>query len=236
MEKGLSIIIADDDSFYTWGIEQGLKRLNPQYKIYLASNGKQLIDMLAESKARIVILDYFMPVMDGLEATRIIREKHKNVKIIFTSLVKDPVILGVILEAGIHAYILKDADRNDLENALRAVMHDQLFLSTAATQTLVEYNQQLKQREKFASEKNKLTEVEITILLLMLAGMSTNEISERLNKSVDTINTYRHRVHEKTGAKTFAELTRYAILRGYITDLNFFTDTQHYVKKLLSTR
>lgn len=236
MEKRFSIIIADDDSFYTLGIEHGLKRLNPAYQIHIASNGKQLIDMLAAIKAGIVILDYFMPVMDGLQATRIIREKYPDVKIIFTSLVKDPVILSVILEAGIHAYILKDSDRNDLENALRDVMRDKLFLSAPATQALVEYNQRLKQREKFSKDKNKLTEIEMLVLLLMIAGISTQNMAEKLNKSTDTINTYRHKVREKTAAKTFTELTRYAILRGYISDLNFFTDTNYYVQKLLNVR
>jgi len=236
MHNKLTFIITDDDSYYTWGYEAGIKKLHPDYDVSIAANGKELVEMLATIKADVVIVDYFMPVMDGLQAANIIRERYPNVKIIFASLVHDPVILSVILEAGIHAYVLKDANRNDMEKAMKAVMNDELFLSAPAMQSLIEYNAQLKQREKFSLDKNKLTEREIVILLFIIAGLSSKEISEKLNISVDTVSTHRSNIHTKTGTKSFTGLTRYAILHGFITDMKIFTDTSDYVQRILNSK
>ena len=234
MKENLSIIIADDDSYYTWGYEAGIKKLHPGYDVRIANNGKELIEMLAKSKADIAIVDYFMPVMDGLEANGIIREKYPHVKIIFASLVTDPIILSVILAAGVHAYVLKEASRSDMENAMKSVMKDELFLSASVMQTLIEYNAQMKQRERYAKDKNKLSDREVVILLLMIAGISSKVISENLNISEDTVKSHRHNVHTKTEAKTFTDLTRYAILHGFINNMKIFTDTSNFVQTLLT--
>jgi DNA-binding NarL/FixJ family response regulator len=234
--KKRSVIITDDDSYYTWGYEAGIKKLHPDYDVAIATNGKELIEMLSKIKADVVIVDYFMPVMDGMQATRIIKEKYPEVKIIFASLVNDPVILSVILEAGVHAYVLKEAARSDMENAMTSVFNDMLFVSAPAMQSLVEYNSQLKQRERYSKDKNKLTDREIIILLLMIAGLQSKEIADKLSISEDTVSTHRHNIHSKTGAKTFTEITRYAILHGFISNLKIFTHTAQYVELILNSK
>src|SRR5690242_14094643 len=123
MNKNLSIIIADDDTVFPYGLKLIISKLNKKHIVRIANNGKEVIEMLEEEKTDIIFMDYNMPVLNGIDAVRVVKKKFSETKIIVCSYCQECSMIHEFIREGIDGYILKEAKRSNIEKAINVVLN-----------------------------------------------------------------------------------------------------------------
>src|ERR1700733_7506807 len=136
MSTRIKIVIADDHEIFREGFKLLLKRQDEVELVGEAENGKELLEIIAKKQPDIAIVDIKMPVMDGIEACRIIRRKFPNVQVIALSMFNDDNLVIDMLEAGARGYLLKNTKKAELLMATQAVHKGDLYYCNATSNKL----------------------------------------------------------------------------------------------------
>ncbi|MEP0813102.1 MAG: response regulator transcription factor [bacterium] len=211
----IRIIIADDHKLFREGLHSLLEKLPGVEIIGEADNGRDTIQLVSKLSPHIVIMDISMPGLNGIEATVQLSKKCPNTKVIALSMHSDRRFVTEMLKAGAYAYLVKDCARKDLEDAIRAVSAGQKFLSPQIAGVVISDYVQILADETEAPEADKLSSREREVLQLIAEGKNVKEIALILDISPKTVEFHRKRIMNKVGAKTIAELTKYAIKMGF---------------------
>ena len=208
----IRILLVDDHAI----LREGLRALLSYYPdvevVGEAEHGLQAIEYVESLSPDIVLMDIAMPGMNGLEATRRIRQKHPNVHVLILTQYEDQPYVLNLLRAGVSGYVLKRALGVDLINALRAVARGESFLYPPVATTVLE---QLRQSDMGAIQDVKtLTSREQEILHRVASGETSRQIALALNISVKTVEWHRSNLMSKLDVRSVAELVRYAIEQG----------------------
>ena len=195
MEK-IKILLADDHQMFLDGLSALLLQIPGVEIISTVNNGAQLLDKLKLEAADIVIVDLHMPVMNGLETTKIIRYEYPDIRILGLTMDDDMESIKEMLNAGASGYILKNTGKAELELAIKQVMKGETYLSQSVGNQLAQ-NLLLKNNGKKNDDLMlQLTEREIEILKMIAEEHSNADIAERLFISPKTVET--HSPHEET--------------------------------------
>lgn len=205
----IRILIVDDHAI----LREGLRALLSYYPdvevVGEAEDGLQAIECVERLSPDILLMDIAMPRMNGLEATRRIRQNHPNTHILILTQYEDQPYMLNLLRAGVSGYVLKRALGADLINAVRAVAQGDSFLYPPVATTVLE---QLRQPDKDAIQDDKtLTPREWEILHRVASGETSRQIALALNISVRTVEWHRGNLMRKLGVHSVAELVRIAI-------------------------
>lgn len=188
----VTLVLADDHPLLLAGNEQFLN--NKGYKVVAtATNGNDAYNAIIKYKPEIAILDFDMPIQNGLEVAKLCLQNQIETKIIILTLYKQEVInrqIGIT----IHAYVLKDDDVNELENAIKALLKEKTYTSKNIRDSI-----QLSDTNNFL---DKLTTTEIKILKFLLKDISSQEIAEILFISKRTVEKHRSNIIQKLGLKS----------------------------------
>jgi DNA-binding NarL/FixJ family response regulator len=211
MEK-IKILLADDHQMFLDGLCSLLMQLPDVQIVASVTNGKQLLDILGKDVADLVIVDMHMPVMNGLEITKVIKEKHPDVKILCLTMDNDMDSIKNMLEAGASGYILKNTGKAELELAIHQVFNGGNYLSQTVSNQIAN-NLLLKRKPAVdeAEDMNMLTEREIEIIKLIALENSNSEIAEMLYISPKTVETHRKNLMKKIGAKNSLGIFKFAL-------------------------
>ena len=212
----IRIIIADDHTIFRSGLKLLLSSNTDFEVVGEAENGAQAVELTSELEPDIALIDIGMPELNGIEATRQIKERHPNTNVLILTMHRSDEYFFKALDAGASGYVLKGAETSELINALRAVARDEVFLYPTVARRLVE-----KYFEKLpgeASGLSKLTPREQEILQLLAEGYSNQEIADKLVISPSTVHTHRTNLMEKLNLSKRFELVRYARKHGFIHD------------------
>ncbi len=177
-----------------------------------AENGQEAIEQAGRLRPDVVLMDIAMPVMDGLEATKVLRKELPDVRILALTMHDHRGYVLPMLTLGASGYVLKRAASSDLVDAIRLVHSDESYLYPSVARALLEEYR----RERPSREADGLTERELEVLQLVAEGLTSQEVAGRLFISVRTVETHRKHVMEKLGLHTAADLVRYAIRRGLV--------------------
>lgn len=180
-----------------------------------ANNGIEGLKSWNSSKYNLVIVDINMPEMDGIEMTKRIIEQDPEAKVIALSMMDDSVSIKKMLKAGASAYVLKEGDTEDLLMAIDKVMKGEKFFSQAVTETIMS----TLSNSKHSLINIELTKRELQVLELIFKEKTNQEIADDLFISLRTVETHKHNILEKTGAKNIAGLVKYAIKAKLFDDL-----------------
>jgi two-component system response regulator NreC len=182
-----------------------------------AADGREALETAERLCPDIVVMDIAMPSLNGLEATRQIRQRCPSVKVLILTMHTNQEYVFQILRAGASGYVVKQAAPDELIAAIRAVHAGDTFLSPRISKTVV--NQYLKHASvaRSSDSYDRLTEREREVLQLIAEGHSTRQIGEMLHISVKTVETHRAHLMQKLGVHSTAELTQYAIRKGVIS-------------------
>jgi DNA-binding NarL/FixJ family response regulator len=196
--EAIRILIADDHLFYREGVRTLLKGV-PQVEIVGdATSGDDAVAQAAQLQPDIVLMDIKMPGLNGIEATRHIRQNQPRIGVLVVTMFDDDETVFAAMRAGARGYLLKDADREELVRAVSAVHRGEAIFSPAIAQRMVQYFAGLAGRAN-APERSvagssgsarpfpKLTEREREVLELIAQGHSNPAIAERLVLSVKTV-------------------------------------------------
>lgn len=209
----IRIVLADDHQIIREGVRTLLSAEKDFEIIGEAEDGKEAIHLVEEKQPDILVMDISMENMDGIEATRQIHKKFPDVRIVALSMYQAKQYVSNMLEAGASGFLLKDCAGEELVTAIRSILKGKSYLSPEISEVVVsDYVNQLKTHKN--SVENLFTEREREVLRLVVDGKSTRQIADELFVSVKTIETHRQQIMKKTGLKSIAELTKFAIREG----------------------
>lgn len=207
--KKIEIIIVDDHKIFRNGLKLLLSEIDNVKVIAEASNGEEFLKIVEKNKPDIVFMDISMPVMDGIQATKKALEKNPELKIIALTTFGDENYLKKMIEVGAEGFLLKNADKEEFEKALKMVNEGSNYLSSelliSLTQKILDYKRIAKPKEE------KFNKREMDILKLISKGYSNREIADTIYLSRRTIEGYRSKLLRKTETKNSIELVIYAI-------------------------
>ncbi|MCC7400188.1 MAG: response regulator transcription factor [Chitinophagaceae bacterium] len=204
----VNILIADDHRLITDGISKILGEEKTIGEIHIANNGSEAVDKALTADIDCVIMDINMPVMNGLEAVKRIKQEKPYVKVIAVSMNSDASVVSKMLKAGADGYINKDTGKTELLTALEKVMRGEKYISPEISNNLFLH---LNDRSVQSEEGEKpLTPREIEIIRYIADGLTNQEIAQKLFLSVVTVDTHRKNILAKLHLKNSAALVKYA--------------------------
>jgi len=213
----IRILLADDHTILRSGLVRLLGEESDIEVVGEAGNGREAVQKVQELHPDIVLMDIGMPVMNGMEATKQIKKRDQDVKILVLTMHDNEEYLFQVLQAGASGYVLKKAADEDLVNAIHVVYRGDCFLYPSAAKMVVEdYLDKLKHGQEPTSSFDTLTDREREILTLVAEGYTNREIAESLFISVKTVETHKANIMEKLNLHKRAELVRYAIRKGML--------------------
>jgi DNA-binding NarL/FixJ family response regulator len=220
MVVSMRILLVDDHQILLQGL-RGMLENHPGYEVVgEAPNGRIAVQMARELKPDAVLMDVAMPDLNGIEATRQIVNESPTTKVIALSMHEDPLFVREMLRAGASGYLLKESAFDELIRALRAVSSNQAFFSPAVARVVMgDYLERVQGKEKPEPTTGSrvfdvLSAREREVLQLIAEGNNTRDIAKQLFVSVKTVEGHRRLIMQKTGIKSVADLTRYAIREG----------------------
>jgi NarL family two-component system response regulator LiaR len=201
----IRVMLVDDHMMVRRGLATFLKVFDDLQLVGEAENGAAAIQLCGEVLPDVVLMDMFMPDMDGATATRVIRQQFPQVQVIALTSFKEGELIKKALEAGAIAYLLKDVSADDLVRAIRAAHAGRATLSPEAAQALVETANQPPMKGL------DLTEREREVLALMVEGLNNTQIAGRLTVSPSTIKSHVSNVLSKLGVASRTEAVTLAL-------------------------
>jgi len=210
-------MIVDDHTIVRKGIRSLLENNEEIEIVGEAENGNETIDKFRQVIPDIVLMDFAMPILNGLEATRRIKKQFPEVKVLILSMYKDEEYIINCMKAGALGYVNKQTTPEDLLKAIDTVYKGGYFTSSSFSNDVIKkYIETSKEKDKKVSH-DKLTSREVEILQLIAEGYSNKGMAKLLYISVKTVETHRTHLMDKLGKHNTVELTKYAIRKGIIS-------------------
>jgi DNA-binding NarL/FixJ family response regulator len=199
------VLLADDHALLLGAFE---KLLAAECDIVgQVSDGRALIAAAEELKPDVIVLDIGMPLLNGLEAARQIKQKLRNVKLVFLTMNEDPDLAAEAFRAGASAYLLKRSAATELSMAIREVMLGRSYVTPLVTQDLVDSLLHAEQ----GKPSQDLTPRQREVLQLLAEGRSMKEVAAVLNVTPRTVAFHKYQMMEQLKVKSTAELIQYAV-------------------------
>ncbi|MEN6411400.1 MAG: response regulator transcription factor [Veillonellales bacterium] len=216
MDK-LRIFLADDHSVLRAGLKLLLNNEADFEVTGEAANGEEILKLLEERSADILILDISMPQMGGLECIKEIKSRGYNIKIFVLTMYEDEQYVKEAIQAGALGYVEKRAVDTELFEAIRTIATGARYLSPQNANALI--NSLLLDHEKETPDDPYilLSFREREVLKLMARGHSMSQIGEMLCLSVKTVDTYKTRLMEKLQCTQRSQLVEYALRYGFLS-------------------
>ena len=211
----IKLLIADDHEIYRDGLKIMLRKQAGIEVIGEASNGKELIALTQRLRPDIILTDIVMPVMDGVEATRQLKMQYPSINIIALSMFDQDNLIIEMLESGAKGYLLKNADKSEIIEAIKSVFKDVPYYCRSTSVKLA----RMIAHSKFnpynkTAERPSFSGKEVEIIRLICRECTNKEIAQQLFLSARTVEGYRVKILEKMHVKSTAGIVIYAIKNG----------------------
>ena len=216
MDK-IRILLADDHALVREGTKELLEREDDLEVVAEAGDGKTAVQLATKRRPDVVIMDFAMPKLNGIEATRQIKAIDPSIAVLVLTAYDNEQYIFAFLEAGAAGYLLKDAHIDELIKAIRAVHAGESILHPAIARKVI--NRFARPAEKYGKEAalNQLTKRELEVLKLAAKGMSNREIALDLSISVRTVQTHLSNIFTKIGVGSRIEAVIYGLRQGWFT-------------------
>jgi DNA-binding NarL/FixJ family response regulator len=217
METKIQIVIVDDHPIFRKGLIQLLSEIYYVSIVGEASNGLDFIEKIKKIDVDLVFMDIKMPVINGIEATKMGLDIFPKMKIIALTMFGDEEYFQSMLDAGVNGFLLKNASKDELEMAIKSVMEGNSYYSSELLSILTK---RFVKKEVAVSDekltKNSFTKREAEVLQLICQGMTNQEIANLLFISQRTVDGHRTNLLTKTQAKNTVNMVTQAIKNRWI--------------------
>jgi DNA-binding NarL/FixJ family response regulator len=209
------VILVDDHKIIRDGIQALLKDEKNIEVVGEAGNGEELLKLLEHTPADVVLMDMNMPVMDGFETTRHLKQHHPHLKVLVLTMLDSDRYVTKLIDAGASGYILKSAGKDELVHAIQVVSSGQSYICTEVSMALLrKMNSPEEAQEQKAGAS--LSKRELEVLKLIGEGFTNAQIADKLFTSKRTIESHRQNLIDKTNVKNTAALIKFAVSHGII--------------------
>ncbi|WP_353850635.1 response regulator transcription factor [Flavobacterium sp.] len=212
MSDKIKIALADDEELFRKGIYFLLQREQNFEVIFEAANGNQLIDFLTTNSNRpdIILMDLKMPLLNGVEATKLITQQFPDIKIIALTSYNTKSFIANMIEIGAASFLVKNASPKEMIFTINEVYKKAFYYNEQVIKILSEFKFPIENRSDFF-EKVELTSREREVLELICQQFNSTEIAEQLFISPRTVDTHRNSLLFKTNSQNIAGLVLFAI-------------------------
>jgi len=218
MKHAISLVIADDHEIFRDGLALMLSKQPNLTLLAQAEDGKELIALVQAHKPDVVLADIKMPRMDGIEATRWLTTHIPELRIIALSMYDEENLIVEMLEAGAKGYLLKNADKQEILDAIEQVYQDHVFYCRHTSAKLAALIVKSKFNPYRKREPVVFTEREIEVIRLICLQHTAQEIGDKLFLSKRTVEGYRTKILEKMNVKNTAGVVVYALKHDMIKE------------------
>ncbi|ANE52252.1 response regulator transcription factor [Flavisolibacter tropicus] len=216
-QNPIRILLADDHEIFRDGFRVMLKKQKEFQLIAEAGNGKELIETALQCQPDVIVTDIKMPEMDGIEATKKLQAILPQTNVIALSMFEDEHLIVDMLEAGAKGYLLKNANKEEVFEALKTVADNGTYYCNHTTQKLAQLIANSDYKPEKKSEKIVFTERELDVIKLICQQYVSKEIADKLGLSPRTVESHRVKIMEKMDVKNTAGIVIYAIRDGIFT-------------------
>ena len=214
--KIIKIVLADDHTIVRQGLRSILEQQDGINVVAEAQNGREAVRLTEQLKPDVVVMDFGMPDLNGLEATRQIKQRDPDTRVLILTRHADQEYVKSILKAGASGYLVKKSAVEELVIAIQAVQRGDSYLDPSISTSIIKEYLNPTGREKKTLEI-KLTSRQYEVLQLIAEGHPNREIASRLYISVKTVENHRANIMKSLDLHSTADLTQYAIRKGIIS-------------------
>lgn len=211
MEKPIRVVIVDDHQVVLEGFMARLE-LEPDIEVIAtAGNGIEAIEVVKATMPDVILMDVSMPIMNGIDATRLIKEEVPTAKVLMLTMHDNREYIMKVMQAGAVGYMLKEISAQKMVQAIKTVNQGSTYFCESVTQTL--FTQPVIPAEQ---KPNPLSRREEAVLKLVAQGCSSKKVASLLNISYRTVETHRQNIKHKLDIHSTAELAKYAVQKGIL--------------------
>lgn len=214
IDEPIRVVMADDHEIFRDGFRLTINRAKNIKLVAEAADGLELVQLVKEHRPHVVITDIKMPRLDGIEATRRILALYPNLPVIGLSMFDEEDLVLEMIEAGAKGYLVKNADKHEVIEAINTVYHGDSFYCKQTSNRLAFVIAKRSLQHTHRKETVTFTDKEIEIIQLICQECTTKEIGEKLFMSTRTVEGYRTRLLEKMDVKNLVGIVIYAIQHG----------------------
>lgn len=210
----IKVLIADDHEILREGLQLMAKKIEEFEIIGEARNGEELVQLTRKLLPDIVLTDIKMPILTGIQATQIIKSEFPHIGVIALSSFDEESLVLEMLNVGAKGYLLKNAGKNELTQAVMKVYRDEPYYCQEINQKLARI---ITRGGNFGKEKKQdqlFTERELEVIQLMCEGCSSKQIAGKLGIKTRTVERYRDYIMQKLGANNAIAVVMYAVSNG----------------------
>lgn len=212
--KPITIVIADDYKIYRDGLKLCLSADNNLQILFEADNGEELMEALKTQQPEIIIMDLNMPLMDGMEATKQIRKKYEQIKILVITMYDSDKFIINLMENGAHGYLLKNAEPKEIIKAIYALHENGYYFNDLVNKALLKKLVMKNNLKPSFNHNIELTEREQEVLKMICEEKTAVEIGKEIFLSPRSVEGIRTRLIEKVGVRNTAGLVMFAVKNG----------------------
>lgn len=217
MDK-IKILIADDHQLVREGIEAMVHGVPDIEMVGMASSGEEAINKTRSTKPDVVLMDIVMPGMNGILASRWIKEFDATIKIIMVTMEINKENVSASIKVGVDGYLSKDTGKRTLIEAIRSVYNGERYFNNAIKKLIFEdFYSAEKLKSPLKASPNELTKREMEVLAMVASGKPNKQVAEELFISIKTVETHKTHILMKLGLSNNSELIRYAIKNNIIS-------------------
>jgi len=210
----INVLIADDHAIVRAGVRRILEEDAGIKVVGEAGDGHEAVRLAKELHPDVIVLDYAMPGLDGLDASQQILAHQPKARIIVLTMHSNEEYAVRLLQAGVKGFLLKASQPEDLPRAVKKVMNGCIFISPSIIESIAARVIQPKE-----DPVARLSPRELQVLVRLAQGDSTRDVAEFLKLSVSTIDTHRSRLLEKLDLRNNSDITRFALRHKLIENI-----------------
>ena len=217
----MKLLLVDDHKLIRDAIRSYLEGDDEFEIVDEAGNGQEALVLLKSVQVDVVLMDIQMPVMNGIDCTKKIKELYPDIKVLSLSMLKDNQFIKQMLAAGATGYILKNSGEEEVKKGIRAVNNGETFYSAEVAEIVMQSmmkGSNIKRSNKLVVDL-PLSSREKEVLYLIIKEKTNQEIADDLFISPRTVDAHKRNLLEKTGSKNIAGLVLYAIEKNLFEDL-----------------
>lgn len=215
--QAIRVFIVDDHSMVREGLKQLIELEENIEVIGQAGNGAEAVERVMEMKPDVILMDINMPILNGIETVKVLKQKGCASKIIMLTIHNEVEYLFETVEIGVAGYVLKDSEADVLISAIKTVYEGESYIQpNMAAQLVKKMNQVKVELDDYTHFRNQLTKREIEVLKLITEGLLNKEIAQRLYISEKTVKNHVSNIFKKINVNDRTQAAVFAIKKNIV--------------------